>query len=76
MIRMAFEYFQGGRGHNLPGKPVAVLSCPQCKESLLDAQKEPPVFQFTGAFSHYIDINTRIKFLDEELHNCNLPMMS
>lgn len=71
-----FDQFQGGRGHNLPGQPVAVGGCPQCKESLLDVQKEPPVFQLAGAFSHNIDINTRIKFPDEELHNCNLPMMS
>lgn len=73
---MAFEHFQGGRGHNLPGQHVPALGCPQCKESLLDVQKEPPVFLFAGLFSHNIGINTGIKLPDEELHNCNLPMIS
>lgn len=76
MIRIAFEHFQGGRGHNFPGQAVAVLSCPQCKESLLSVQKYPSVFQFVGAFSHNTGIETGIKFPDEELYNCNLPMMS
>lgn len=68
--------FQGGRGHNFPGQPVAVLSGPQCKESLLGVQKEPSAFQFAGTFSHNTGINTGIKFPDEKLHNCNLPTMS
>lgn len=76
MIQVAFEYSQGGRGHNLPGQPVAVLGCPQRKESLLDVQTEFPVFQTAQTFSHNIDINTGITFPDEDLCNCNLPVMS
>lgn len=43
-VQEGFEYLQGRRLHNLPGKPVSVLSHPQSKEDLSHIQMEHPVF--------------------------------
>lgn len=45
-VQSAFEDLQGGKLHNLSGKPVSVFHHPHSIEVLLDVQKEPPVFQF------------------------------
>lgn len=43
-VKMAFEYLQGGRLHNLPGQCVSAWS--HSKRVFSEAQVEPPVFQF------------------------------
>ena len=45
-VKIAFEYLQAWRIHNLPEQSVAVLSHPHGKRVFPDLHMEFPVFQF------------------------------
>lgn len=50
-VLVTTEYLQGQRFHNLSGKSLTVLSCPQSENVFLDVWGEPPVFLFVPIIS-------------------------